>query len=148
MNFLQLTSSEAQKVIELMDVFAAAFDDQENYASKKPSVGYIGKLLDNPHNIVLVAIDNDVVIAGLIAYELQKFEQERSELYVFDLAVSHSHRRQGVATGLISLLKEIGQSRNATSIFVQADNEDTPALALYQKLSTAMHTDVTHFELM
>ncbi|MGI9404951.1 MAG: hypothetical protein ACR2O4_01155 [Hyphomicrobiaceae bacterium] len=36
------------------------------------------------------------VIGGLVAYELKKFEQERSEIYIYDLAVAAEHRRKGV----------------------------------------------------
>jgi aminoglycoside 3-N-acetyltransferase I len=37
-------------------------------------------------------------VGGLIAYELEKFERARSELYIYDLAVAEDHRRRGVAT--------------------------------------------------
>lgn len=47
------------------------------------------------------------VVGGLVAYELAKFEQERSEVYIYDLAVLASHRRQGVATALIAELKSL-----------------------------------------
>ena len=36
----------------------------------------------------------DEVVGGLAAYELRKFEQARSEFYLYDLAVSEAHRRQ------------------------------------------------------
>jgi aminoglycoside 3-N-acetyltransferase I len=48
-----------------------------------------------------------VVVCGLAAYELKKFEQERSEIYIYDLAVASEHRREGIATALIEKLKEI-----------------------------------------
>jgi len=41
----------------------------------------------------------------LAAYELRKFEQERSEVYIYDLAVASAHRREGIATALIERLK-------------------------------------------
>ena len=47
------------------------------------------------------------VIGDLAAYELKKFEQERSELYIYDLAVAAPHRRYGVTTARISRLKLI-----------------------------------------
>lgn len=90
---------------------------------------------------------NRVVIGGIAAYELKKFEQERSEVYIYDLAVAIGHRREGIATMLIEKLKEIAAMRGAYVIFVQADTgiEDVPAVALYTKLGR--REDVLHFDI-
>ena len=37
------------------------------------------------------------MVGGLAAYVLPKFEQERSEVCIYDLAVAEPHRRQGIA---------------------------------------------------
>jgi aminoglycoside 3-N-acetyltransferase I len=83
-------------------------------------------------------------VGGLAAYELRKFEQERSEIYIYDLAVALSHRRQGIATALIEALRGIARARGATVIFVQADVPDAAAIALYTKLGS--REDVLHFD--
>jgi aminoglycoside 3-N-acetyltransferase I len=74
-----------------------------------------------------------------------KFEQERSEIYIYDLAVASEHRRKGVATALITELKLVAAERGAWVIFVQADPPDDPAVALYTKLGT--REDVFHFDI-
>ena len=84
-------------------------------------------------------------MGGLVAYELPKFEQERSEIYIYDLAVAAPHRREGIATALIMELKEIGALRGAYVIFVQADLGDEPAISLYARLGT--REDVLHFDI-
>jgi aminoglycoside 3-N-acetyltransferase I len=87
----------------------------------------------------------DEVVGGLAAYELDKFEQDRREIYIYDLAVIERHRRRGVATGLIGELRKIASERNVYVIFVQADTEDGPAIALYESLGTketAYHFDI------
>jgi hypothetical protein len=40
----------------------------------------------------LVAIEGEKVIGGLVAYELDKFERMRREIYIYDLAVDAAHR--------------------------------------------------------
>ena len=85
------------------------------------------------------------VLGGLVAYELPKFEQARSEIYIYDLAVAEAHRRRGVATALIRRLQAIAAERGAWVIFVQADRGDDPAIALYSKLGT--REDVLHFDI-
>src|SRR5690606_27981020 len=84
--------------------------------------------------IALAAFDQEAVVGALAAYVLPKFEQARSEIYIYDLAVSGEHRRQGIATALINLLKHEANALGAYVIYVQADYGDDPAEALYTKL--------------
>jgi aminoglycoside 3-N-acetyltransferase I len=81
----------------------------------------------------------------LAAYELKKFEQACSEIYIYDLAVAEKHRHQGVATALIEEMKRIAVRRGAYCIYVQADYGDDPAIALYTKLGR--REDVVHFDI-
>lgn len=129
----------------MLDVFAEAFDDSESYVSKRPTPQYVAKLLRSESFVGLVAVQEGRVIGALAAYELMKFEQERSEFYIYDLAVLESNRRAGVATRLIVALKPIASSRGAKVIFVQADYGDEPAIALYTKLGC--REDVLHFDI-
>ena len=85
------------------------------------------------------------MIGALAGYELVKFEAERSEFYIYDLAVLEEFRRQGVATALIEELKGIARERGAWVLFVQADPPDEPAVALYGKLGTC--EEVLHFDI-
>ena len=93
----------------------------------------------------MVALTGDEVVGGLAAYELRKFEQERSEVYIYDLAVAAEHRRAGIATELIQQLRVIAKQRGAYVIYVQADLVDPPAIALYTKLGA--REDVLHFDI-
>ena len=74
-----------------------------------------------------------------------KFEQARSEIYIYDLAVAQSHRRRGIATALIEELQRIAAASGAYVIYVQADYGDEPAIALYTKLG--VREDVMHFDI-
>ena len=65
-------------------------------------------------------------IGGLAGYVLPKFEQARSELYIYDLAVDAAHRRRGVATALISEVQRLAAARGVYVIFVQADHATSP----------------------
>ena len=126
-------------------LFAEAFEDPDSYAAAPPDDAYLAQLLATPHVIALVALSGGEVVAGLVAYVLEKFEQARSEVYIYDLAVADAFRRRGVATALIQALKPISAGYDAQVIFVQADYGDDPAIALYESLG--VREEVLHFDI-
>ncbi len=142
-----LTASDVPLLNGLLRTFGEAFTDVDTYTANPPSEGYLRRLLGGDSFIALAALKRGVVVGGIAAYELKKFEQERSEIYIYDLAVASEHRREGIATALIEKLKEIAVRRQAGVIFVQADTgvEDEPAIALYTKLGR--REDVLHFDI-
>jgi aminoglycoside 3-N-acetyltransferase I len=129
----------------LLAVFGEAFAEPETYGARQPDDAYLARLLAKPQVLVLVALDGATVVGGLIAYELEKLEQARSEIYIYDLAVAEAHRRRGLATGLIGTLGKIAKPRGAWVMFVQADRTDPPAIRLYESLGT--REDVHHFDI-
>ena len=114
-------------------LFGEAFGDPESYGAEPPAEAYLSSLLAKEHVIVLVALLAGQVTGGLVAYELDKFEQARREFYIYDLAVAEEYRRQGVATALLEHLCRIAAERTAWVVFVQAHHIDGPAIALYEK---------------
>lgn len=140
-----ISADDLQLMGQLMTVFGHAFEDVATYTGKRPDSAYLHSLLSKDYFIALAVVQDDQVIGGLVAYELQKFEQQRSEVYIYDLAVDANYRRLGVATALITQLKQIAAQRGAYVIFVQADLGDDPAIALYSKLG--IREDVLHFDI-
>ncbi|SMF27159.1 hypothetical protein SAMN06296036_108199 [Pseudobacteriovorax antillogorgiicola] len=100
----RLTESDLPIYRQLLALFAKEFDENETYLGAQPSDTYARTLLGNEDVIFLVEQKESEVIGGLVAYVLRKFEQERSELYIYDLAVRSESCRQGVATRLIENL--------------------------------------------
>ena len=141
----RLTEGEHRLYREMNMVFARAFEDEETYLGVPPDPSYVEKLLAREDVHALVATEGDTVVGALFAYELTKFEQARSEIYIYDLAVAEEKRRQGVATALISHLQRIAAERGVWVIYVQADYGDDPAIALYTKLG--VREDVMHFDI-
>ncbi len=147
MNFeiKQVTRRDHHLMNDLLDLFGKAFEEPEVYDGKRPDEVYMQKLLDSDVFIALVALKQNNVIGGLVAYELKKFEQKRSEIYIYDLAVAERYRRCGIATALIENLKHIAKKRGVWVIFVQADYTDEPAIRLYEKLGK--REKVLHFDI-
>ncbi len=142
-----LTPADVPLMEALLTTFGKAFNDVETYTANRPTSDYLRRLLGGDTFIALAATKDGEVIGGLAAYELRKFEQARSEIYIYDLAVAEGHRREGIATALIESLKAIAAERGAYVIFVQADTgvEDEPAIALYTELGR--RESVLHFDI-
>ena len=129
----------------LNTLFGNAFGDLETYTREPPADAYLSELLLKAHVIALAAIAAGQVVGGLVAYELDKFERARREIYIYDLAVEENHRRRGIATALIEYLRTIAARRAVWTVYVQADYGDAAAIALYQKLG--IREDVMHFDI-
>lgn len=140
-----LGPEDGAAMLGLLEVFGEAFDDRETYGARRPGPDYLRALLGRDSFIAVVAEHEGAVVGGLAAYVLPKFEQARSEVYIYDLAVAAAHRRRGIATGLIQTLKGEAAARGAWVIYVQADYGDDPAIALYEKLG--VREEVLHFDI-
>ena len=141
----RLGSSDIGTMREALRVFADAFDEEENFFTAPPSDEYLQRLLSDPRFVLLVARLEGEVVGALSAYELVKYERERSEFYIYDLAVAEPFRRQGMATALIEALKPIARAAGGWVIFVQADRVDDPAVALYRGLG--VEEEPLHFDI-
>jgi len=130
---------------DMLAMFGTVFDEVDTYVGNPPDTGYLRDLLAGESFIALAALQGNEVVGGIAAYELKKFEQERSEIYLYDLAVAEARRREGMATALIRALQRVAAERRAHVIFVQADQGDDPAIALYTGLG--IREDVLHFDI-
>ena len=141
----RLTPADLALMDGMLTMFGVAFEEVETYGSARPDTQCTERLLSNDHFIALAAVSDGDVVGGLAAYVLPKFEQERSEIHIYDLAVAEAHRRRGIATALIAEVKRLAPAYGAHVIFIQADHGDEPAIALYTKLG--IREDVLHFDI-
>ena len=98
-------------------------------------------------NAPALSVKTPCLVPPWFAYWLPKPERARSEIYLYDLAVDIAHRRQGIASALLTELKAVARERGAWVIFMQADTapEDAPARALYARLGTG--EEVLHYDI-
>lgn len=140
-----LSESDVYLLKDLLKVFSEVFEEPQTYQEAIPSEEYLKMILGKETFISIVALNEKKVIGGLASYVLEKFEQERKEVYLYDLAVLKDYRRIGIATALIKKLKEICQELGVYVIFLQADKGDTPAIKLYESFGSS--EQVIHFDI-
>lgn len=141
----RLGAADIARMREMLELFGEVFGEEATYGAAQPDDAYLRRLLKQSSFIALAASAEDRIVGGLAAYELVKFEQARSEIYIYDLAVAESWRRQRVATALIDEVRSIARDAGAWMIFVQADPTDAPAVALYRKLGS--EEQVLHYDI-
>ena len=130
-------------------VFADGFgEDGEHYRVAPVDDENALRWLANASHVGLIAEADGKPVGALAGYIFDKYEQSRRELFIYDLAVLESHRRQGIASALLEETRRIARAAACWTIVVQADvfPEDEPARALYRKFAceeiTAHHFDI------
>ena len=141
-----LSGNDIDVMRQMLAMFGDAFGERATYTASQPSDAYLADLLSSGTFVALAAMSGSNVVGGLAAYLLRKFEQARTEIYIYDLAVDEAFRRRGVATALIEELKKIAVAKGAYVIYVQADHGDDAAIALYTRLG--VREDVLHFDIL
>lgn len=121
----RLTAVDEALAAQLNVVFAVFDDDQAWDAAQGRA------FLANPENLFLVARWDGEVCGYLTAYRLQRFDQRRAEVVLYDIAVLDRFRRRGVATSLIAALKRWAAAVGADEVWVLADTDDAAAKAFY-----------------
>ena len=142
---ISLTAADLPLLRQLNALFGVAFHELETYCAQPPGDDYVRALLADPQTMVVVALAGLEVAGGLVAYELRKFERQRSEIYLYDLAVAEPFRRRGIASALLERLSAMAVERGVCAVFVQADHVDGPAIALYEKFG--VREEVLHFDI-
>jgi len=141
----RLAPGDLDTMNAMLALFGDAFEEPDTYTAARPDAEYTRKLLASGSFIALAALFEERVVGALAAYELQKFEQARSEIYIYDLAVAEAYRRRGIATALIERVRQIAAERGAWVVVIQADQGDDAAIALYDKLGK--REAVLHFDI-
>ena len=86
-----LSSLDVSLMRSLLGMFAIAFRDSETYLGNQPSDAYLSGLLAKPHFIAIAATIHEIVVGGVTAYQLDKFEQDRREDHAVIYRPSQSH---------------------------------------------------------
>lgn len=87
----------------------------------------------SPDRVQLVSIRDGLVIGQLLAV-VHRHMDKPSELYIDDLGVAGSARRQGIARRLMSKARGIGRGLGLSGIWVVTEPENVDALQLYRAM--------------
>lgn len=124
----RIQANDIGQFIELIDLLNEVFEESSKVASEKQ----LKKLLQKPEFHAISVIKEDKIIGGLTAYELERYYTDKSELYIYDIAVKTEFHNQGIGKKLIHYVKDYSAKNGIEGIFVEAHSEDEQAVKFYE----------------
>jgi aminoglycoside 3-N-acetyltransferase I len=110
------------------------------------SDAYIARLLADDAFWAVGAFEGTDPVGCITAHALAMTRHERTELFIYDLAVRADRQRRGIGRQLVDSLVASAAERGIDVVFVPADDDDTHALAFYEGLG-GRPAKVTIFDL-
>lgn len=139
-SYKQLRTGDESLFEELVKLFNVEFESDKDYVNAEN----IRSLLAKSDFVCIVALSEHLVIGGLTGYELKRYDQEGSTLYLYDIAVENAYHRKGIGSSLIFELKHYCMKKGIKELYVQADVIDQHAIEFYKKLGGDL-AEVVHF---
>jgi ribosomal protein S18 acetylase RimI-like enzyme len=102
----------------------------EQLATREPRTA----LLDDPHVIFLVAIDDGRPVGFVLAYELLRRHGHEAMFCIYEVEVDAALRRRGIATRLLRELAQIARRRGIAEAFVLTEADNAAAMRLYESV--------------
>ncbi|REJ78443.1 MAG: GNAT family N-acetyltransferase [Acidobacteria bacterium] len=81
------------------------------------SEAHLSRFLNSKENYLIVAEKHGEAAGILLAYKLTRIRDEGAKLFIYEIEVRESFRRQGIGTGLIEKIREIAKGQGVGTIF-------------------------------
>lgn len=91
------------------------------------------EFLSDPRHHIVVALEGDLVV-GMATGMHHIHPDKPVELWVNEIGVAETHRRQGIATRLMQVLFAHGRSLGAKTAWLGTERSNIAAMALYAGL--------------
>ena len=116
----------------------------EDVFDERIDLGRLAAYLADPSHLMVLAISNGEVI-GQARGVVHRHPDEPTELYIDNLGVTPTRKREGVATRLLDDLVAWGRSLGCEQAWVGAEVDNEAARALYQGRGSDAETFVMYF---
>lgn len=140
-----LQQGDLSQMRQMIALFDEVFEEERT--GDAPDA-FLTDLLASSAFVAIVATEGanpERVIGAVTLHLLPNYRTGKNDGYIYDVGVAESHRRRGIATELMRALAAHARSLDLGDLWVQADAEDTWAVAFYESLGLAAG-EVKHFE--
>lgn len=128
------------------ELFQYFHSGEGNKTPLEVSDGYIEGVLSRKDFHVLAAVEDKRLLGGLTAYELMRYKSERTDIFLYDIAVKPEHRQHGIGRMLLEALKKLCKDKGIQHAFVITQRFNIAALELFKDLGGQPDMDSIMFE--
>jgi ribosomal protein S18 acetylase RimI-like enzyme len=89
------------------------------------------KFLENPDNALFIAFENEEAVGFLTAYRLQRLDERKAEVLLYEISVYKDFRQKGIGKALVEKVKEWAKEVGADEVWVLTNKSNVAANALY-----------------
>lgn len=114
----------------LNNVAPDVFDDPLNIAQTK-------EFLADPRHHLAVAIEDNLIVGFVSAVHYLHPDKPRPELWINEVSVTETHRRQGLGKRLLLAIFEVARELGCIDAWVLTERENIAAMNLYSALGNA-----------
>jgi ribosomal protein S18 acetylase RimI-like enzyme len=93
---------------------------------------HMRELLARDENYLYIASVETVPVGFLLAYRVPRVDRDQDMIYLYEIGVLPEHRRRGIGSKMVQLLKEECRSRNVMEVWVGTEADNVAARALYE----------------
>ena len=97
----------------------------------EPQPGATERFLAEPTHHLLVAYDDDNEPVGFVSGVETTHPDKGTEMFLYELSVADTHRRQGIGTALVDALEALAREQDCYGMWVLVDDDNVPARATY-----------------
>lgn len=92
------------------------------------------KFLKDDNNALFVAYLGDIPVGFLTAHRLQRFDERRAEVLIYEVGVDSEYQRMGIGTALLSNVKKWSKKVEADEMWVLTNKSNLAAMEFYESL--------------
>lgn len=96
------------------------------------TVARMERFLANAANYLLVAEVDGEPAGFLLAYSIDRLDEDAAAMFVYEIAVAQEHQRKGLGTALISTIRGIAKRERMIETFVFTNYSNEGAVRFYK----------------
>jgi len=97
------------------------------------------QFLNNPANWIFACIQENKIVGHALGYEHNSFHNSDKSLYIHTMFVDSQYRRQGIATKILTGIKETCKLLDIHEFFLITFKSNKAACGLYEKLGGKLY---------
>ena len=110
---------------DLMKKINQLFDDKEWDLDEG------NKFLSNNDNAFFLAFEENQPVGFLSAHRLQRFDNRKAEVLLYEIGVHQDFRKMGIGKALVDECKKWAREVDAAEVWVLTEKDNPAAMALY-----------------